>query len=84
VVKSVFRENLDERALAAEAEATDVVDADFVFESAFFDLLFEFFEDGVAVVSETACATAHHDGALATKAFDFLIEGFAAIIDVLL
>jgi hypothetical protein len=41
VVESVFREDLDERSLAAEAEAADVVDADFFFESAFFDLLFE-------------------------------------------
>ncbi len=82
VVKGVFREDLDERSLGAEAEAADVVDADLVFEALFLDLFLEFFEDGVRIIGKAARAAAYHDRALSIRAFDLLVEYRGAFLDV--
>ncbi|OQA10566.1 MAG: hypothetical protein BWY66_00158 [bacterium ADurb.Bin374] len=50
VKEILFREDLHERALAAEAKAADVVDADLFGEAFFFDLLLELVEDRVGIV----------------------------------
>ena len=50
MVKRIFREDLHERALTAEAKATDVVDADLSRKAFFFDLFLEFFKDRLGII----------------------------------
>jgi hypothetical protein len=50
-IEGIFWVNLDEWALGAETEATDVVDADSVAEAFLFDEFLKFFDDFFAVVS---------------------------------
>jgi len=50
VIQGIFREDFDERSLRAEAEAANVVDADFLLEPVGFDFLLEFVKDLVRVI----------------------------------
>src|SRR5574344_1273171 len=50
VIKRIFREDLHDRALAAEAKGADVVDADLFRKAYFFDLLLDFLEDRLRIV----------------------------------
>ena len=83
-IKGVFREDLDERALATEAEAPDVVQSDFVLQVVGGDLALQLGFDVGAMGGKAPGAAANDDGALAVKALDFRVKGGRAAADLLL
>ncbi len=77
-VEGVFREDLDEGPLGAEAEAADEVDGDFLAKSFFFDEGFQLVDEFLGIVGKAAGPAADDDGPFAVLALDLAIETFGA------
>ena len=81
-IEGIFGEDFDEGALGAEAEATDVVDGDFVFETVGLEFLLDLGLDIDRVIGDTARTTADDDGALAAFALQFGMKDFGTFRDM--
>ena len=60
-IQGIFREDLDERTLGAEAEASHLIDGGFVFQAFFLQKLNKTLADLCGIAGQAACTAAKHD-----------------------